>query len=130
MKCFKSSSPKESKKKMSCFGSISSILHQCVPHFRTVSVRYNEGIFSFFFRCHSCMVNKFIHMIRGKTPTKSSSIYMFFEVFSNCELLIPLLIFVKHHQRDYLVYFLLCSVFLPQRSSLCQNSMLVERFYF
>ena len=33
IKCFKLSNPKESKRKISILGSISSILHQCVPDF-------------------------------------------------------------------------------------------------
>ena len=66
-KCFKPSSPKESKKKMSCFGSISSMLHQCVLPFSELSVfAITKGYFPIFSGNHGSMINKFVHMIWWK----------------------------------------------------------------
>ena len=58
MKCFNPSRPKESKKNMSVFGSMSKILHQWTP-----GICYYKRIFSFA-RYHRSMINKFIHIIR------------------------------------------------------------------
>ena len=108
MKCFKPSSPKESKKKMSVFGSISSILHQCIQPFSLLSVL---AIMKEYLPCFSdivatWLINLFI-WLEGKTPTKlssKSSSLMFFMAFSIWKLLTPLLI-VTRPQKDLIVFF-------------------------
>ena len=84
IKCFKPSTPKESKKKICFWLYIKYNLPVCLAFFTAVSFSNNEGIFALFLRYYRCMVNKFIHMIRRKNTKLSfkSSSSMFFMAFS------------------------------------------------
>ena len=70
MKCFKPSSPKDPKEKYLFLARYQVYSIIVSPLFRAVSVCYNEGVFSFFLKFHSSMINKFIHVIRRKNTKK------------------------------------------------------------
>ena len=76
---------------MSVFGSVSSILHQCVFCLLELSVfPMRNGYFPFFFRYHHFMVDEFIHVVGWKNTQKIDVfISYFFESFFNLEVTIP-----------------------------------------
>ena len=73
MMCFRLSISKESKKKISVFGSISSMLHQCVPPFSLLfMLAITKGYFPFLEDIIAEWLINLLIGFDGKTPTKLS----------------------------------------------------------
>ena len=96
MKCLKRSSLRESNKKIFVFGSISTILHQCLSPFSLLSVlAITKGYLPFFSVINAAWLIKLFIWLEGKAPTKlwfKSLSPLLFVAFSNWKLLITLLI--------------------------------------